>query len=225
MGDLRQRLKAAVDATPVPIGLQTRVQARLRERSLIGRRGAPRLPFFAFAGVAVCALLITIYFKGYLPVSYGPQASYIASVSNDLPNLMKVGLGDHIHCAVFRKYPKMPPAAELGSKFADLLPIVQSHIPANYSIKLAHECHYLGRKFIHVVVGDEQHLASLVITARDDGEIMKSTSAEAARYEISAFETGNYLVYFISDLPAERNAGLLASMATQVKAVLAATES
>jgi len=219
MGDLRQRLKAAVDATPVPPALQTCVQARLRTRP------KPRILFFAVPALAACVLLATVYFKGYLPVSFGQQASYIASVSAGLPDVIKIGLGDHIHCAVFRKYPKAPPVEEVGVKYADLVPIVQSHIPPGYSLKLAHQCHYLGRKFIHVVVGDGQHLASLVITAKGENDSLPPGDANAGRFRISAFASGNYLVYFISDMPAMRNAELLASMATQVKAVLRAAES
>jgi hypothetical protein len=222
MGDLRQRLKAAVDATQVPAGLQMRVQSRLATRL---KPKTPRVLFFAVPAVVACALLVTVYFKGYLPVSFGQQASYIASVSADLPDVIKVGLGDHIHCAVFRKYPKTPLADQLGVQYSALLPVVQSHIPPGYSLKLAHQCHYLGRKFIHVVAGDGQHLASLVITAKGENDGLPPAEASAARFRISAFESGSYLVYFISDMPAARNAELLAAMATQVKAVLKATES
>ena len=221
MGDLRQRLKTAVDATPVPAGLQMRVQSRLALRV---RSKTPRGLFFAVPAVVACALLVTVYLKGYLPVAFGQQASYIASVSAGLPQVIKVGLGDHIHCAVFRKYPKTPVNA-IGSEYADLVPVVESHIPPGYSMKLAHECHYLGRKFIHIVMGDGQHLASLVITSRRENEGLPPGEASAARFRISAFESGSYLVYFISDMPAARNAELLAAMATQVKAVLKATES
>jgi hypothetical protein len=220
MGDLRQRLKTAVDATPVPLGLQARVQAHIRTRA------SSRVPIFALAGVvAAFALLVTVYLKGYLPVSFGQQASYIESVSAGLPDVMKVGLGDHIHCAVFRKYPKTPPVDAVGAKYAGLVPVVQSHIPPGYSMKLAHQCHYLGREFIHIVIGDGQHLASLVITAKRENDDLPPDVASAARFRISAFESGSYLVYFISDMPAARNADLLAAMATQVKAVLKAAES
>jgi hypothetical protein len=219
MGDLRQRLKAAVDATPVPPGLQTRVQARIRTRP------KPRVLLLAVPALVACALLVTVYLKGYLPVAFGRQASYIASVSANLPDVIKIGLGDHIHCAVFRKYPKTPPVEEVGVKYAGLVPIVQSHIPPGYSLKLAHQCHYLGRKFIHIVMGDGQYLASLVITAKGQNDGLPPGEASAARFRISAFESGRYLVYFISDMPAARNTETLAAMATQVKAVLKATGS
>jgi len=226
MGDLRQRLKTAVDATPVPAGLQMRVQSRLalQLKSQLESK-TPRGLFFAVPAIAACALLVTVYLKGYLPVAFGQQASYFASVSAGLPNVIKVGLGDHIHCAVFRKYPKTPPVNAVGSEYADLVPVVKSHIPPGYTMKLAHECHYLGRRFIHIVVGNGQYLASLVITAKRENEGLPPGEATAARFRISAFESGNYLVYFISDMPAARNAELLAAMATQVKAVLKATES
>ncbi len=226
MGDLRQRLKTAVDATPVPAGLQMRVQSRLalQLKSKTPRESkTSRGLFFAVPAVVACALLVTVYLKGYLPVAFGQQASYIASVSAGLPNVVKVGLGDHIHCAVFRKYPKTPPVNAVGSEYADLVPVVKNHIPPGYTMKLAHECHYLGRRFIHIVVGNGQYLASLVITAKRENEGLPPSEATAARFRISAFESGNYLVYFISDMPAARNAELLAAMATQAEQFLKAT--
>src|SRR5258708_1599618 len=104
MGDLRQHLKAAVETTPVPPGLETRVLAHVRATRPQRRAFLP-----AVGALAAVALLVTVYQMGYLPLSLGPQATYIASVSANVPEIMKVGLGDHIHCSVFRKYPKDPP--------------------------------------------------------------------------------------------------------------------
>src|SRR5260370_17400017 len=56
MGDLRQHLKAAVEATPVPLALETRVLSRVRA-------AAPRRrPLLPPLGVLVTvALLVTVY--------------------------------------------------------------------------------------------------------------------------------------------------------------------
>jgi len=53
---------------------------------------------------------------------------------------MKVGLGDHVHCAVFRKFPKNPPtfeemAAKLGPEYEGLLPLVKA---GDMQIVMAH---------------------------------------------------------------------------------------
>ena len=40
------------------------------------------------------------------------QKVYIQKVSARLAAVLKVGLGDHIHCSIFRKYPKDPPPVE-----------------------------------------------------------------------------------------------------------------
>ena len=61
------------------------------------------------------AMLMTgagaVYQLGHLRFTTASQESYIASVSNRVATLMRVGLGDHIHCAVFRKSKKTPPVA------------------------------------------------------------------------------------------------------------------
>jgi hypothetical protein len=59
------------------------------------------------------ALLLAVggfiaYQLGHLSLTVSSQESYIATVSNRVTTLMQVGLGDHLHCAVFRKYPKDP---------------------------------------------------------------------------------------------------------------------
>ena len=210
MGDLGQRVKAAVDATPVPTGLETRVLARVRT----ARPG--RLPWLlpAVGALALAAVLSFVY-------TNRTRDAYIAQVSSTVPTLMQVGLGDHIHCAVFRKYPKTPPPESLGPKYTDLARIVQKNSPPGYRMLLAHQCNYLGRHFIHVTLGDDKHLLSLVITSKQDAEALAGTQLAAAdRFHIAAFESAGYLVYFVSDLPAEQNAGLLREMASAIRGVL-----
>ena len=65
---------------------------------------------------------------------------------------MRIGLRDHIHCSVFRKYPKNPPTAEeilkptpergvkaISPQYAGLILIVRSLVPENYRMTLAHQ--------------------------------------------------------------------------------------
>ena len=224
MGDVRQHLKASVGRTPVPADLKARVRARISVRA----------PFWtpirlvpACALLATCAALVTVYEKGYLPVAFGSQAQYIASASANLPELIKVGFGDHIHCAVFRKYPKNLPARSqfvesIGPKYAELVGIVDRNTPQGYQMLLAHQCHYLGRGFIHVTLGGGDHLISLMITPRGAAEALPAPLWEgnAEKYQVSALETSGFVVYVASDLSARQNAGLLAAMAPEVKTML-----
>ena len=244
MGDVRQHLKAAVDATPVPAGLEARIRARLSVpvQSPFWTPGfwVPRRLIPACALLAVSAVLVTVYEKGYLPLAFGSQAEYIASVSTSLPELVKVGLGDHIHCAVFRKYPKNLPARSefvesIGPKYAGLVRIVDQNTPPGYRMLQAHQCHYLGRGFIHITLGGGDHLISLIITPRGAGEALPALLWEgnaaplwqgnAGKYQVSALESPGFVVYVASDLSASQNAGLLAAMAPELKTLLGKIQS
>src|SRR5690242_6860371 len=152
-GDFNARLKRAVASEPVPPYLESRIRAQIRSSA------RPRGWLFRLAPVAiaaaVCLGLGIAYQLGHLRMTVGSQESYISAVSNQVATLMRVGLGDHIHCAVFRKYPKKAPSAEefvqkMGPQYAGLIPIVRDKVPTDYRMMLAHQCRYHGRQFVHL---------------------------------------------------------------------------
>jgi hypothetical protein len=157
--------------------------------------------------------------------------------------LMRVGLGDHIHCSLFRKYPKNSPTpAEFvehaAPQYAGLIPIVRSQVPENYKMTLAHECRYNGRKFVHLSLKDDSNMLSLVMTRKGEGESFKTEDMLPAltqagipmyqsgvqRFQMTAFETKDYLVYFVSDLSKQQNTDLILALGPQVKDFLAKLE-
>jgi hypothetical protein len=237
MPNLNARLQAAVRSEAVPPYLEARIKARIRATEGPRRWVVRLVPLVVAAAICVGAGIA--YELGHLRLTVQSQQSYIASVSNRVATLMRVGLGDHIHCSVFRKYPKNPPTAEqfvekLGPQYAGLIPIVRSQIPLDYRLNLAHQCRYNGRKFVHLSLMNDSHLLSLAITKKSDGESFDTEGilpaltqsgipmyqAGVQRFQISAFETKDYLVYFISDLSKEKNTEMMLSMAPQVKAFL-----
>ena len=128
------------------------------------------------------------------------QESYIGSVSTQIATLMRVGLGDHIHCSVFRKYPKNPPTTEefiekMTPQYAGLIPIVRSQVPDSYRMMLAHQCSYHRRKFVHLSLMSDSNMLSLVITRKARRRIVQH-----GRYAASAGPGGN------SDVPVQRAA-------------------
>ena len=104
------RLRAAVKSVAAPPFLEARIRHSLRTEKP-GRRCLPRL-IPAAAALAVFAGFAVAYQLGHLRLTVSSQESYIGSVSTHIATLMRVGLGDHIHCAVFRKYPKNPPTTQ-----------------------------------------------------------------------------------------------------------------
>lgn len=228
------RLKAAVRNIETPPFLEARIRHSVRTEKL-PRRWLPRLVPAAVAAGAVAAVLIT-YQLGHLRLTVRSQQSYIASISMHIPTLMRVGLGDHIHCSVFRKYPKNPPPVaqfiqDLTPQYAGLIPIVRKQVPATYQMSLAHLCRYNGRRFVHLSFMNDSNMMSLVMTRKDDGESFHTETmlpalvqagipmyqAGAQRFQMTAFETRDHLVYFISDMGKQQNTDMMLALAPQVK--------
>lgn len=234
---LRERLKNAVRAEAPPPFLEARIRSTIRT---VERKPSwtQRLMPVA-AAVVVCAGMTIAYQLGHLRLTTASQESYIASVTNRVATLMRVGLSDHIHCAVFRKLPKDAPkvqdlAAKLGPQYKSLIPVVQQHLPGNFRLMIAHECGYHGRKFTHLTLKSEAQLVSLVIARKADGESFQTEGllpaltqsgipfyrAGVQRFEIASFESADHLVYVVSDMGRQDNMNLMLAVAPQVKDLL-----
>jgi hypothetical protein len=239
--DANERLKSAVHSVEVPPFLEARIRNHIRTVKP-SRRWLPRLVPVTIAAAAVFGV-VTAYQLGHLRLTVRSQESYIASVSTHIATLMRVGLGDFIHCSVFRKYPKNPPTTEefiekINPNYAGLIPIVRSQVPASYRMMLAHECSYHRRKFVHLSLMNDSNMLSLVITRKSGGESFSTEDmlpalvqsgipmyqSSVQRFQMTAFETGDYLVYFISDLPKQQNTDMMLALAPGVKTFLARLE-
>jgi hypothetical protein len=184
------------------------------------------------------------YELGHLRLTTGSQDSYIASVSNRIASIMRIGLRDHIHCAVFRKFPKNPPEigemeTALGPQYRELIPVVTGAVKAPYRLMMAHQCRYQHRRFVHLALKDGSSLMSVVITEKRPGESFRVEALRPAlisagmplyesgvlRFQIAAFETPGHLVYLISDRPRRGNTETLVSMVTGIAMTLARLES
>jgi anti-sigma factor (TIGR02949 family) len=243
---LRTRLKSAVNAQSVPPELQMRIREQIR-----GRRsgswfaaswftaGWPRWAVAMAAVVVICAGVWLNYSRDRMPAlaDRPGQNAYIQRVSATLAAVLKVGLGDHIHCSVFRKYPQNPPPvekmeADLGPAYKGLLPVVRAAVPDGYRVIMAHQCSYAGRKFIHLTLEKGGDLLSLVIARRQSGESLDGLSpasqpsgipiyqSGAERYQVAGFEAGNFLAYVVSDLKSQANLQIAVNLASGVREFL-----
>jgi hypothetical protein len=236
-----EQLRRAVRGQEVPPYLEARIRNTIR--------AAERKPAWARrlvpvgAAAVICLAGAVAYQLGHLRLTTSSQESYIASVSSRVGTLMRVGLGDHIHCSVFRKFPKNPPPVEqftrrLGPEYSGLIPIVRQHVPADYKLMLGHTCRYRGRRFVHLSLKSRSKLLSLVIARKQDGESFEIDKVAPAlvhsgtafyqagvqRFAIASFESRDHLVYFVSDLDPSQNMKLMLAMAPQVREFLAAKE-
>jgi anti-sigma factor (TIGR02949 family) len=242
---LRTRLKSAVNAQSVPPELQVRIREQVHSRRSGGwlMAGWPRWSAAMAAGLMICAGVWwnRTALEPMPPLSDRPaQNAYISKVSASLSAVLRVGLGDHIHCSIFRKYPQNPPPvekmeAELGPSYQGLLPVVREAVPEGYRVVMAHQCGYAGRHYIHLTLEKNGDRLSLVIARKQDGESLAGLSPTADhsgipiyqsatdRYQVAGFEAGGFLAYVVSDLKAKANLQIAASMAPAVREFLMKT--
>jgi hypothetical protein len=193
---IRTRLQTAVRDVPLPPGLEQRVRDRLRQK-----KQPPQKKLFLVAIAA--ALAVIAVFRLHDPT--GP--------------LLRLGFDDHVHCAVVHQPHSTGDANHLPDRIRQLTPIVQERVPASLGLILAHECQDRGRRFVHLTFGDGRHLLSLVITRRQSGESLGNGVRQATReqFHLAAFQTGDFLIYTVSDFPPQKNAEILTALAPSLR--------
>ena len=239
---LRARLQEAVRIEEVPPFLEARIRAHIHSAAAPHRRwhrgwtiAMSSLTLLVGAGVA--------YQLGHLRFTEGSQESYVAAMGNRVASIMRIGLSNHLHCAYFAKPSKTQPKMEqfirdMGPKYAGLVPVVRKHVSGPYRLEAAHRCSYQGRIIVHLVLKHDSQLISLVVAKKAPGESFEVSGllpalkqsglsfyrASAQKYELASFESRDFLVFLISDLPGQANADQLLAMAPEVREVLAQLE-
>jgi anti-sigma factor (TIGR02949 family) len=221
-GRVRSALRAAVRATPVPDGLEARVQRAVRAQHSRTRAG---LYTIAVAAAAMICLAIVNLSR----VKASPEEAILQKNSGRLAAVLNVGLRDHLHCAVFRKYSRQPESAaqmasDLGPEFAGLTPLVQGKLPVDIRILQAHRCTAGGREYVHFIMARGDKVLSLILTRKQPGESLAGGIYQAGvdRFEVVGFESRDYLAYVVSDLDAQQNLRLAANLAPAVREYLGA---
>ena len=80
--------------------------------------------------------------------------------------VLKIGWGNHMHCAVNRDYSSGPRSFEhmaqaLGDEWIELVDAVKSHVPTDYRVMIAHRCKLQGREFIHLILSNSMASAMM----------------------------------------------------------------
>jgi len=241
---MRARLKAAVKSQPVPPEIPARIREQIWSRHSYSWLTLGRVHWAVgiAASLLVCAGIWMNNWRDRMPdLSDRPaQSAYIQRVSLSLAAVLRLGLGDHIHCSIFRRYPKAPPPVEkmetdLGPSYKGLLPVVRATIPEGYRLIMGHQCSYAGRKYIHLTFERGGGLFSLVVARKDPGESLGGlpVAAEssgipiyqspAGRYVVAGFDAGNFLAYVVSDLGGKTNLQIAANVAPGVREFLMKT--
>ena len=220
---LRERLRSiARSAQPAP-ELAARIHSRLApdDSPDLMRRG-----FLAAAAMVLMSVgTYTAWKSGHLRMTPAAREDYIASILPEVAPVMRIGLQQHVHCAVFRSYPEQAPGEEelarhLGPQYAGLVRVMQAHVPGEFRVVMAHRCEYKERLYVHVVAKHGGDLISLLITRRAEGEAFDGASVYSSgvsRFSIAGFETPEHLIYLVSDLDQSANAAMFDSMTGSLK--------
>jgi len=218
---MNERLRSAFENEAVPRDLEARVRARLAATAAGPRRAGWQA---ALASVATLAVIAGVW-------------QY--SAHRKLDALLRVGLTDHVHCGVAGAYPHMKLRLEmiegLGPELAPMLqPVIDGASAGRTTpdtVESAHRCNVNGRAYVHIVLRREGTLISVILTRRTADETFPL--ALAARvihasgvaihednldgYSVSGFESGPWLGYVVSGLPAPENEAISARIAPVMK--------
>ena len=229
---LRSRVRSAL-GTQQSSAIEARLRSRIREQ-------AERRSIWGWSAPLAAAAVVLIGTFSVWQLSSGPgeswktavvdQEAFIDSLYLQVAHVMQPALGDHAHCAYYRKFPAKDGVQSLGEEFEEVAHWVREKVPADQQLLLQHRCKYRNRQYVHLAFGQDEELASVILTRKQDGESfgreqlvpalhaagvpIYSTSAD--QFEIAGFETDEYLAYVVSNLSRDGNLLIAQAVAPQL---------
>ena len=238
---VKRAIKSAVEQEKAPALLLESIQGRIRARRRFFDLDLRQWAVAGFiivmlvAGSVVASRTVDIF----APVMNAGRDSF-ELLSAQAQELMRVGLVDHIHCAImagkwkeflsFEHMKEETSRSALGTEFIGLVPLVKEKLGSNFQIVQGHRCVTNHREYVHIILtGERGTILSLVITEKN-GKAFNRTdiaatmlasgvpvySANEGRLEIAGFETNRYLAYVVSNLDRDGNLKAASSLALPI---------
>jgi hypothetical protein len=238
---LKQSVKRAVEQEMAPAVLLESIRNGIRERKSFFDFDLRRWAMAATVLVILAAGSIVAVRTGHIfaPVITAGEDSF-QLISAEAQELMRVGLVDHVHCALvlgkwkellsFEHMREATGRGALGPEFIGLVPMVKEKLGPDFQLIQGHRCVTNHRQYVHVILtGDNGTILSLVITEKngeafdhaDIAATMRASGvplyrANEGQLEIVGFETNRYLVYVVSNLDRGGNLKVASSLALPV---------
>jgi hypothetical protein len=238
---LKLTVKRAVEQETAPAVLLESIQSRIRGRRSFFDFDLRQWALAAAAMVILVAGSIVAVRTSYIfaPVITASQDSF-QLISAEAQELMRVGLVDHVHCALvlgkwkellsFEHMRQETGHGALGPEFIGLVPLVHEKLGRDFQVIQGHRCVANHREYVHVILtGNNGIILSLVITEKngeafDHADIAATVQASRVplyranegQLQIVGFETNRYLVYVVSNLDRDGNLKVASSLALPV---------
>lgn len=230
-------LQNAVLREQAPAELRYRIQRDIRKSA------APfRWTQWALAAAAAAVLLVGALGVVRLVNSRGQHPRVEQALSAQTVNVLKIGLGDHVYCAIDhhlanQRFTAAEMAEKMGPDYAGVVDLVKKKVPSAYQIVVGHRCHVEGREFVHVILRNETAIVSVIVTRKSGESFPRDALAPVleesgipvygsrlGEFEVAGFETREHLVFVASALGERDNLQIASNLAPVMRDFLARLE-
>jgi Putative zinc-finger len=212
--DQIQRLKTRTHEAGAHIAVPDALESAIR-KGVRGRQSSVARAWL-IAAAAVAAVVFVVW-----------KAATYESGNGRMIALLRIGVTDHVQCAVPRTYAEAPPGpaqmeSDMGPQFKDLIGVMREQVPWDYRLEQAHRCTVEERKYVHLIFRNAPQLVSVTMTRKQAGESFETSKArpvseswsgnlyqtKVGEYVAAGGETDEYLFFIVSNMTAQQNQDL-----------------
>ena len=199
---------------------------------------------------AASALVLTLGLTttGLFRQPAGPAGSTPASTPSrgllldELQVALAPGVNNHAFCTIEhgfdeKSFTRAEMDAAIGTRYTQLVSLVEADAPPEYTLTVAHHCSTDGRRFIHLVLQGNGTAVSLAVTTKGGKTFPRRELAEVLDefefplyadqvegYEVAGFESRNHFTFVVSDLTRSENVRIATALASSVREFLSQIE-
>lgn len=160
--------------------------------------------------------------------------------------MARFAVDDHRNCAIEFRLPQAPIALEEAGRrydraYTNLTETVRQQLAGladSATLVEAHSCIFEGRRFAHLVLKQNGHIVSFLVTDLDgletaarrtnaatnkDGQVISCSQVQG--YQVSCFQTARHAIFVVSDLSEGDNLNLAHALAPAIYQHLSRAES